>query len=77
MPSAIDRHAYVASESSVRHIDTVLAAWGVGNIIGQGKIRAGQYFAIVSRNPADVGDVGECDVARRLRGDLASGSCGD
>ena len=50
-----------------------LAAWDVCNINGQGKIRARLFFAIVSRNPTDVGDVGECDVARRLRGDLASG----
>jgi hypothetical protein len=46
----------------------------VRNAIMQGKIRAGHFFAIVWGNPAGVGDVGECDVARRLRGDLASGA---
>jgi hypothetical protein len=28
-----------------------------------GKIRPGPFFAMVSRNPVSVGDVGECDVA--------------
>jgi hypothetical protein len=52
--------------------DTVPSKEVVRNLIGMGKIRAGHVFAMVSRNAAVVGDVGECDVAHRLCGDFTS-----
>jgi hypothetical protein len=52
--------------------DTATFDEAVRNVIGVGKIRAGHVFAMVSRNPAVVGDVGECDVAHRLCGDFTS-----
>jgi hypothetical protein len=67
-----DRHAHVAGASQFLHSDTAPFEEIVCNIIGMGKIRAGHVFAMVSRNAAVVGDVGECDVAYRLCGDFTS-----
>jgi hypothetical protein len=58
-------------------LDTAPFEEVVRNPIGVGKIRAGHVFAMVSRNAAVVGDVGECDVAHRLCGDFTSGVQGD
>src|SRR5262249_57852093 len=45
----------IAADAAVGHVDTIVCT---GRNMGAGKFRAELYFAIVSGNPAGVGDVG-------------------
>jgi hypothetical protein len=61
-----------------RHVYTIVSGARRALCIAPGKISIEQFFAIVSRNPAGVGDVWECVISpRRLHGDFASAQGGE